>query len=55
LKKGDGVIVVFMSSYRGRGTDFDALTHQVKGARSVGEIDIRRCVGQAVILDFSYK
>jgi len=37
------------------GTHFDAPAHQVEGARTVAEVDIGRCVGQAVLLDFSYK
>ena len=37
------------------GTHFDAPAHQVKGARTVDNVSIERCVGPAVMLDLSYK
>lgn len=47
------VTTIFMPSHGG--THFDAPAHQVEGARTVDKVDIKRCVGQAVLLDFSYK
>ena len=37
------------------GTHFDAPIHQVEGATAVDEVSIERCVGSAVMLDFSHK
>ncbi len=47
------VIQISMPSHGG--THFDAPIHQVKGATAVDEVSIERCVGSAVMLDFSHK
>lgn len=47
------VIQISMPSHGG--THFDAPIHQVEGATAVDEVSIERCVGSAVMLDFSHK
>jgi arylformamidase len=47
------VTTIFMPSHGG--THFDAPSHQVERARTVDRVQLDRCVGNAVLLDFSNK
>ena len=50
---GDNVSTIFTPSHCG--THFDAPIHQVENAMTLDKIELKRCMGKAIILDVSYK
>jgi len=52
-KNGDNVTTIFVPSHVG--THIDAPTHQVDGGLTVDKLSIERFIGNAIMLDVSYK
>ncbi|MDD4082985.1 MAG: cyclase family protein [Sphaerochaetaceae bacterium] len=52
-KSPSNVIKICMPSHGG--THFDAPSHQIPGGETVENVPLEKCIGTAVMLDFSYK